>query len=111
MVGVFFVLNDRDNQVYTRAGQFKLDNDNFVVTNEGARLQGFAIDENGVTQEVLTDIQLNRADLAPASTTEVDVFNLDADAVTPAVIFNTTSTAAAVAKLFRGRLMVLLQGP
>ena len=30
-----FVLNNRDNQVYTRAGQFKLDNDNFVVTNGG----------------------------------------------------------------------------
>ena len=99
----FFVLNDRDNQVYTRAGQFKLDNDNFVVTNEGARLQGFAIDENGVTQEVLTDIQLNRADLAPASTTEVDMlFNLDADAVTPAVIFNTTSTEAAASQAIQG---------
>ena len=99
----FFVLNDRDNQVYTRAGQFKLDNDNFVVTNEGARLQGFAIDENGVTQEVLTDIQLNRADLAPASTTEVDMlFNLDADAVTPAVIFNTTSTEASASQAIQG---------
>ena len=99
----FFVLNDRDNQVYTRAGQFKLDNDNFVVTNEGARLQGFAIDENGVTQEVLTDIQLNRADLAPVSTTEVDMlFNLDADAVTPAVIFNTTSTEAAASQAIQG---------
>ena len=99
----FFVLNDRDNQVYTRAGQFKLDNDNFVVTNEGARLQGFAIDENGVTQEVLTDIQLNRADLEPASTTEVDMlFNLDADAVTPAVIFNTTSTEAAASQAIQG---------
>ena len=32
----FFVLNDKDNQVYSRAGQFKLDNDNFVVTNQGA---------------------------------------------------------------------------
>jgi len=99
----FFVLNDRDNQVYTRAGQFKLDNDNFVVTNEGARLQGFAIDENGVTQEVLTDIQLNRADLAPASTTEVDMlFNLDADAVAPAVIFNTTSTDAVASQAIQG---------
>ena len=92
------------NQVYTRAGQFKLDNDNFVITNGGARLQGFgAVDENGVTQEVLTDIQLNPADLAPASTTEVDMlFNLDADAVTPAVIFNTTSTDAEASQAIQG---------
>ena len=56
-----------------------------------------------VTQEVLTDIQLNRADLAPASTTEVDMlFNLDADAVTPAVIFNTTSTDAAASQAVQG---------
>ena len=56
-----------------------------------------------MTQEVLTDIQLNRADLAPASTTEVDMlFNLDADAVTPAVIFNTTSTDAEASQAIQG---------
>ena len=99
----FFVLNDKDNQVYSRAGQFKLDNDNFVVTNQGARLQGFVVDETGVSSEVLTDIQLTRGDLAPLSTTEVDIlFNLDADAVTPAVIVNTTSSDAAASQAIQG---------
>ena len=99
----FFVLNDKDNQVYSRAGQFKLDNDNFVVTNQGARLQGFVVDETGVSPEVLTDIQLTRGDLAPLSTTEVDIlFNLDADAVTPAVIVNTTSSDAAASQAIQG---------
>ena len=37
------------------------------------RLQGFVVDETGVSPEVLTDIQLTRGDLAPLSTTEVDI--------------------------------------
>ena len=39
--GGFFVLNDQGSQVFTRAGQFGVDDSGYITTNDGARLQGF----------------------------------------------------------------------
>ncbi len=75
----FFVLNDRGNTVYTRAGAFGLDNEGYIVSNNGARLQGFAANENGALAGLRDDLQLTTANLNPRQTSLVNVaVNLDA---------------------------------
>lgn len=99
----FFVLSDKGSQSFTRAGQFKADKDGYVVTNDGARLQGFLANEDGAIPDVLTDIQLKKSDLAPVSTTKVDMlFNVNADDLAPAKIVNNTSSNLAAASANQG---------
>ena len=43
-----FVLSDGDETLYTRAGSFRIDGEGFVVTTNGARVQGFQPDNDGV---------------------------------------------------------------
>jgi flagellar hook protein FlgE len=42
--GFFNVVLPNGDQAYTRAGNFKMDKDGYIVTNEGARLQGDIVD-------------------------------------------------------------------
>ena len=99
----FFVLSDQGSQAFTRAGQFKVDKDNFIVTNDSARLQGFVANEDGAIPDVLTDIQLTKADLSPVSTTLVDMlFNLDADGIAPVKSIYNTSSAIAASQAIQG---------
>jgi len=69
----FFVLSDNGSRVYTRAGAFQADKDNFVVTSDGLRLQGYAADSNGKIQKgVLSDLQIDTSSLQPKATTLID---------------------------------------
>lgn len=69
----FFVLSDNGSQVYTRAGAFQNNKDNFVVTSDGLRLQGYAADSNGKIQKgILTDLRIDTSALAPKATTLID---------------------------------------
>ncbi|RYE01070.1 MAG: flagellar hook protein FlgE [Sphingobacteriales bacterium] len=69
----FFVLSDNGTQVYTRAGAFQNNKDNFVVTSDGLRLQGYAADSNGKIQKgILTDLKIDTSSLAPKATTLID---------------------------------------
>lgn len=69
----FFVLSDNGSQVYTRAGAFQNNKDNFVVTSDGLRLQGYAADSNGKIQKgILTDLKIDTSALAPKATTLID---------------------------------------
>nr|WP_314875911.1 flagellar hook protein FlgE [uncultured Pseudomonas sp.] len=69
----FFVLSDNGAQVYTRAGAFQNNKDNFVVTSDGLRLQGYAADSTGKIQKgILTDLKIDTSSLAPKSTTLID---------------------------------------
>ncbi|MCJ8298000.1 MAG: flagellar hook-basal body complex protein, partial [Pseudomonadales bacterium] len=44
----FFQLDDgRGNVTYTRDGSFELDKDGFIVSKNGANLQGFGVDSTG----------------------------------------------------------------
>lgn len=82
--GFFVVQNTQGEQFYTRSGMFGLDNEGFIVTNTGERVQGFGVPEELQLQpqpnpaRPLGDIQVDDADMAPNRTTEVDSeFNLD----------------------------------
>jgi len=78
----FFVLSDNGARVYTRAGAFQNDKDNYVVTSDGLRLQGYAADENGnIKRGVLTDLKIDTSALAPKATTLIDQgINLNSEA-------------------------------
>jgi flagellar hook protein FlgE len=71
---------------YTRNGQFQLDKGGYVVTNEGMRLQGYAVDPTtGKAGGVVGDILLPAQGIGPHVTTEAAVqLNLDSRTTAPA---------------------------
>jgi len=57
--GFFQVGAPDGSTLYTRNGEFKLDRDGFIVSNNGSRLQGFTTDESGQrTSVVPADLRL-----------------------------------------------------
>lgn len=62
---------------YTRAGQFKLNDDNFVVNSAGGHLLGFPVNEDGSSSSVslstANPIQIPTSSGAPQLSTEVDI--------------------------------------
>ncbi|ANY88721.1 MULTISPECIES: flagellar hook protein FlgE [Pseudomonas] len=69
----FFVLSDNGSMVYTRAGAFQTNKDNYVVTSDGLRLQGYAADSTGKIQKgVLSDLKIDTSALAPKATSLID---------------------------------------
>ena len=81
----FFQLTQPDGTpAFTRAGNFKLDKDGFIKTNQGANVMGYPVDpDTGVTTSVTTQaMQLPTGGPIDArQSTEINaVFNLDARA-------------------------------
>lgn len=75
---------------FTRAGQFKLDQDNFVVNSNGDNLMGFPVNSDGTSASVALSttvpVRIPDSSGSPQQTTEVSPrFNLPAgdDAVDP----------------------------
>ena len=77
--GFYATVPDLDSldRSYTRAGQFKLNDDNFVVNSANDHLLGFPVNDDGSSSSVslstATPIQIPTASGAPQFTTEVDV--------------------------------------
>lgn len=91
----FFILSDNGSLSYTRAGAFKTDAENYVVDNNGNRLQGYGVDANGkIINGVLTDLKIDTSSLKPNPTTKVDqTMNLNSAETTPTVTpFSPTDT-------------------
>lgn len=74
-----FVVNDSSQTYYTRAGQFKLDDEGYVATPSGARLQGFAVAEDGsVATATPVDLRIEIDGVPPEATTAATMkLNLD----------------------------------
>ncbi|KAF1694499.1 flagellar hook protein FlgE [Pseudoxanthomonas jiangsuensis] len=84
----FFTVNKNGNTLYTRAGNFQTDNQGYVVTPDGARLQVFAPNAGGDGFDVgrLTDLQLLTTDSPPQPTGEIDLMvTLPGNAEAPAI--------------------------
>ncbi len=66
----FFVTKDSAGQtLYTRAGVFGTDKDNYIVGNTGAKLQGYSVDNNNTLQNgAVGDLQISTANLAAKAT-------------------------------------------
>lgn len=74
----FFILNNGGEVRYSRAGQFGVDKDGFVVNNQNMRVQGFQADNEGNLSGVRGDVQIDTDNLAPRRTTNVlSELNLD----------------------------------
>ncbi|WP_454834256.1 flagellar hook protein FlgE [Pseudomonas lini] len=91
----FFILSDNGSLSYTRAGAFKTDAENYVVDNNGNRLQGYGVDANGkIINGVLTDLKIDTSALKPNATTTIDqTMNLNSAEDLPTVTtFSPTDT-------------------
>ncbi|MBN1103626.1 MAG: flagellar hook protein FlgE [Deltaproteobacteria bacterium] len=78
----FFVLREAasDNLFYSRAGNFRFDNDGYLINPEGYVLQGWELDENGEDVGSIDDIVLSSFTSPPQATDKVRVIvNLDSD--------------------------------
>lgn len=73
----FFVLEEGGTQYFTRAGDFKLDEDGFLVTNDGANVQGYNAVE-GIVGGNLENLTVPTERIAPQATETIGVeVNLD----------------------------------
>lgn len=74
----------RTGTYLTRAGQFTVDRDGYMVNLDGLRVQGYPADPAGVLSPTAGDLLVGTASSQPAPTTAVTVrANLQADAVVP----------------------------
>ena len=74
----FFILNNNGEIRYSRAGQFGIDKDGFIVNNQNMRVQGFTADDDGNLSGIRGDLQIETDNLAPRRTTNLrSDINLD----------------------------------
>ncbi|WDD99320.1 flagellar hook protein FlgE [Thalassomonas actiniarum] len=89
----FFVLNNNGETAYTRAGTFNRDASNYIVSNSGAKLQGYPVDSSGALLEgVVTDLQVATGTLQASESSIVNfAANLKADSAIPVTAWNPAS--------------------
>ena len=77
----FFILDDDQGRVYSRAGQFSFDNLGNLVDPFGRHVQGFELDPaTELPTGQLSDVRIDTSVSAPQQTRMIDVsLNLDAD--------------------------------
>ncbi len=82
----FFIAKDNSGaRYYTRAGQFSLNKDGFIVNPEGLFLQGYLADATGKILGEVNNLQLGTTQSPPNLTAKAKIaVNLDATAVVPA---------------------------
>ena len=75
-----FELKDKDSVIFSRAGQFQIDQQGFVVNPAGAKLQGFLANADGtVATSTAVDLQIDTTPMAAEATAKSGVvLNLDA---------------------------------
>jgi flagellar hook protein FlgE len=77
----FFIVRDGSGQLFTRAGNFRVDANGVLTTDEGLPVQGFELDDDLNTIGGLTDISFANASTEAEATTQVRLKNnLDAEA-------------------------------
>jgi|JI10StandDraft_1071094.scaffolds.fasta_scaffold61443_3 flagellar hook protein FlgE len=82
--GFFQITKTDGTSAYTRSGEFKVDKDGFVVTNNGAKLMGYKTDVDGVrTSTTPSTVQLPNTGPIEPKQTGVLVAELNLDACTP----------------------------
>ncbi len=106
----FFIVNDGLGNFYTRAGQFRVNENGLVETLTGEILQGFEI-TNNVVGTTLTGVDLSSIQSSPQVTTEFTLSaQLDGSEVTgftfssPIQVFNSVGTQDILAITFTKNL-------
>lgn len=76
-----FRLDDGGSAVYTRAGNFGLDREGYIVNNKDQKLTGYGVDLDGEITPIQTELQIDYSDIQPQVTTDVELqMNLDIQA-------------------------------
>ncbi|RKD34441.1 flagellar hook protein FlgE [Thermohalobacter berrensis] len=101
----FFIVSDdpnAENRYYTRAGNFALDKEGYLVTPDGYKVLGYKYDENGNWTSEITPIKINRSEtVAPTTTKNIEIRdNLDSTAELPFKVIE-DSTSPGTYKLVR----------
>ncbi|HLT14750.1 MAG TPA: flagellar hook protein FlgE [Marinobacter sp.] len=74
----FFILNNGGEIRYSRAGQFGIDKEGFIVNSQNMKAQGYVADEDGNLSGIRGDLQIETDNLAPRRTTSLETsLNLD----------------------------------
>lgn len=91
--GFFVVEDSTDGSVaYTRAGQFHIDKDGYIVNTQGDQLQGYTVTDNAVTSNV-DAIQISTTPISPNRSTKVYVkANLNSNSDSTAAFSSTNPT-------------------
>lgn len=86
-----FITQLGDNTTYTRAGAMQLDDDGFIVTNQGGNLMGYLADADGNVRAELTQLKISQGEQPPSATkTLTQRVNLDSESdATSAIAFDT----------------------
>ena len=93
--GFYLLRNASGINLYSRAGQFKVDNLGQVTDSSGALLQGYQADTNGNITNTVGNITLSSSAVAPqASTTATILGNLNASSTVPTAAFAATDTTS-----------------
>lgn len=88
----FFVVSNGGVNAYTRAGNFGVDNQGYVINTQNQRLVAYQADTSGNITGALGDLRLDTSNIAPRATTSIDTaLNLNAAAPVPAAPVPTTS--------------------
>lgn len=91
----FFMVADDTGTYYTRAGQFIMDDEGYLVNPSGFRLQGYSADETGALLTTIGDLNVAQISSAPLATTSFRIVaNLDGSVQQnePGSIYSTTIT-------------------
>lgn len=82
----FFIMSDNGTKSYTRAGQFGIDNQNFIVNAQNQQLNGLLADSTGKITSVSGPLQINTATMPPnPSSTVTAGLNLFSNSTSPSV--------------------------
>jgi flagellar hook protein FlgE len=85
----FFVVSENGRLAFTQAGQFGLDADRHIINNNGNKLQGFGIDDQGnLIPGILSDLKIEAANI-PAKATENINFSLNLNSASGLIALKT----------------------
>ena len=76
----FFVVSDKGELSYSRAGYFSMDANNYLVNNQGMKLQGYSADASGnILAGTQTDLRIDQNTMPAQATDQIrSAANLDA---------------------------------
>ena len=86
----FFVVSDKSELSYSRAGYFSMDANNYLVNNQGMKLQGYSADVSGnILAGTQTDLRIDQNTMPAQATDQIkSAANLDARVSTLAGAIN-----------------------
>ena len=86
----FFVVSDKGELSYSRAGYFSMDANNYLVNNQGMKLQGYSADVSGnILAGTQTDLRIDQNTMPAQATDQIkSAANLDARVSTLAGAIN-----------------------